>query len=170
MQHCTLRKKNLEGHPLQIVVDGISKEVMNNTKAMIQLQVISPSEASIEEMEPPMVYGCYSEYLAQTSFAAFQHDDVFTSDDIFTGAMNSCSVELFDTFIEARDYLINQNKTYQLISELTEPKEKLPEIKVKGLSNYVNKCFTPGYGNITVTSNPNVSQEHHIFMKRWKNK
>eukprot|EP01111_Echinosteliopsis_oligospora_P008744 TRINITY_DN2473_c0_g1_i2.p1 TRINITY_DN2473_c0_g1~~TRINITY_DN2473_c0_g1_i2.p1 ORF type:complete len:225 (-),score=22.13 TRINITY_DN2473_c0_g1_i2:74-748(-) len=104
--------KELIGKPLQIAIDGVTHKVMNNTQAMIDLQLTTPEEAESEGLEPPTVYGIYKDYLALTCFLAFSSDSYFSANDLFHGRMNNSSSlsmkRSFDTFIEARTFLIKE--------------------------------------------------------------
>jgi len=135
--------QTLDGKPIQLVVEAVSGEVMNNTKAMLQLGLIFPDEL---EGEVPESYGYFKNYTAICGFAVIAADPSSVQPYLlFSGSLDSSPLVqhcvAFDSIIEGRKYLESIGFSDGWIAELILPKEDLPTIIASGLSRYVLKLI-----------------------------
>jgi len=136
--------QTLDGKPVQLVVEAVSGEVMNNTKAMLQLGLVCVDEL---DGDVPESYGCYKNYRAMCGFAVIEAEPASIQPcNIFNGAMDSSPLvqhcAAFDCIIEGRKYLESKGFADGWIAELVWPKEELPKIIASGISKYILKLIS----------------------------
>jgi len=66
----------LFGTPMQLVVDAVTGEVMNNTKAMLLIGLIFPEDTDDSD-DPPISYGSFHQYPAVCGFVALSSSEFF---------------------------------------------------------------------------------------------
>jgi len=158
--------QTLDGRPIQLVVEAVSGEVMNNTKAMLQLGLISEQEL---EGEVPESYGCFKNYTAICGFVAIAADSSsIQPSHIFSGSLDSSPLiqhcVAFDSMTEGRKYLESIGIPNGWIAELILPKENLPTIIAAGISHYVLKLINHDSTLVTphkecIMVEPNIEEE-----------
>jgi len=143
----------LEGHPLQLVIDTVTGEVMNNTKAMVQLGLLPDDGDGVGN---PESYGFFQDYNAICCFAVIVADiSTIKPDELFKGKMDSIDLILnckaFDSTYEARQFLQESHGLHDgWLVELIVPKEELALVHDHGISKYTIKMFT----NTQIEVNP----------------
>lgn len=74
------------GEPYQVVINGSTREVMNNSMYLVEANYMTPEEITVDNLEPPIVYGCYSDYSPRCSFVAIASElPINNINDIFKG-------------------------------------------------------------------------------------
>lgn len=149
---------SLVGTPVQLVVEAMSGEVMNPTKAMLQLGFIFSDD--LEENDAPISYGSFGDYTAICGFAAFASDTPFEPADLFTGKLDRSPVTLcckaYDSILEAQKALRHMNLPSPKcgwVGELSHPKERLKQMVARGMSNHVLKLIEVEENIVEPTSN-----------------
>jgi len=159
----------LNGVPTHLVVDVTTSEVVNNTKSMLDLGLISEDDVISEAMEPPVIYGKYTDYQPMASFMAIATAAPLVPEHIFNGTLDTAEVTkeapLFDTHLEAQNFLLSSTDKdkcpNQLIAEISSPKEHKEKVLREGLSSYAVKTFTADLMDVHGTSRPNTRVQEH---------
>lgn len=155
----------LVGTPFHLAVNLITLEIVNNTKSMLELELIEESEIESEGMEPAIVYGKLSDYEPNTVFLALASQDPVCPEDVFSGKFDDSPLvqraPWFDSHVEARDYLRNTGLEHQLICELRGSKKDAPGL-TKCISNFTTKTMASDLGDARGTSNPQGATEERI--------
>jgi len=151
---------DLSGVPIQIVVDGISCEVMNNACAMINMG-LTDVEFHDEDLQNPIHYGNYSEYPAVCCFIAIGYHEKVPALGIFSGKYDNSpliqNTRAFDSFVEARDYLENNWCNYCMIAEMNYSKEEHPAMLTRGvIGKRMIKLIHPHKAEVVVSSKQTV--------------
>lgn len=145
---------NLDGEPVQIVVDAVTCEVMNNARA-IQKMGLDDIDFK-DETENPIRYGNYKEYRAVASFITLRHHEKVSADDIFVGMFDHTPIMqsslAFDSFVEARDYLESNWSNFCFIAEMNYPKEDHPAMLAKNtIGCHIIKLIHPHNPEVIVS-------------------
>jgi hypothetical protein len=138
--------ENLEGRRLTFAVNTQSHEVVNLAKACQDLDIPFPPPASaardyaatLEAVErEPLVFGVYDAFYSPSSFVPIASRVAITPETLFAGDFDQSSVVLkapaFDTFVEAAEWGHQRGTKYQFVAELAVPKERIAELKRRGL-------------------------------------
>jgi len=138
----------LVGQPLQLIVNAETTEVMNNTKGMLDMKMIEPSDLKEDsELDLPVSYGFYSNYLAIASFMALSSSTPMSVEEIFRGKCDSDirvhNARVFDSHLEAQEELHKLGNVCQLVVELNAPKEHIKQSLQHGLSKKIVKIIDP---------------------------
>jgi len=133
------------GIPVQVVINGHTKQVCNSTQGLLNSGVISPSELEDENMENPIVYGIYSDYQAISGFIAISCPEPLACDSLFIGKLDRhhliWNCVAYDSFTEAKQALVSDEFPYQYIGELVHPKEMLQKILQVGIGHHIIKVM-----------------------------
>ena len=159
--------KDNRGKPLHLIINGNTGEVMNQTKGLIQMNMMDETDIKDMELEEPISYGYYQDNLAVCGFIALASHQLL-SDAIFQKLFNSKldqsnllqEAKGFDSFIEARDYLVGIEMPGQYVGELVCPKEQLPYLKQQGnLGKSIIKIIDFKDKNIEITPDPSIQHK-----------
>jgi len=144
------------GVPIQVIINGSTTEVCNCTKGLLDTGLLAPEEME-EGIEQPKVYGKYDDYPAVCSYIAISHQHAIESDPLFLGELNQRDFLLnctaYDSFVEAREALVNATLPYHYIGELVYPKEMLPMLLKHGIGKDVIKIMNPQGQAIALSPN-----------------
>jgi hypothetical protein len=152
------------GKPLQLIIDGNTSQVVNNTKGMIDMGLITESEAKEDDLDPPIVYGNYHDFKAICCFAALASyrpiNDIVAlfRGDLDQGESMQQSIA-FDSWIEAHRYLSNKIELGRYILEIIGAKEDFPHLLKSGVSKQLLKVINFFDLCITVTPYAEVSRQ-----------
>eukprot|EP01113_Clastostelium_recurvatum_P001007 TRINITY_DN10430_c0_g1_i2.p1 TRINITY_DN10430_c0_g1~~TRINITY_DN10430_c0_g1_i2.p1 ORF type:complete len:294 (-),score=82.52 TRINITY_DN10430_c0_g1_i2:756-1637(-) len=158
---------DLIGRPLQLIINMHTTEVMNNSKGMKNMGMLDEQDIiEDEDLEPPVSYGFFKDYLTVGSFLAIGTNDKICSDDVFSGKLDHSELiqqcVSYDSFVEAREVMAAAGYQIHLIGEMNGPKENLPAAKLKGVSKLIVKIIDPLNPKVEVTPNPHVEQEANV--------
>lgn len=137
--------KSKIGMPVQVTISGTTHEVSNTTKGLLDIGLITPEEAG--EMDPPKIFGKFTDFQAICGFIAISCQNPLESDPLFYGELNnkdfvkSCTGH--DSFVQAKQALADAVTPFQYIGELIYPKERLPELLNRGIGKYIIKVMNP---------------------------
>jgi len=150
---------DLTGVPIQLVVDGISCEVMNNARAMLNMGLTDVEHD--DEIQNPIHYGNYSDYPAVCSYMTLRHHEQVPAADIFAGKYDKSPLIqdslAFDSFVEARDYLDNNWCNYCMVAELNYSKEQHGAMLAMGvIGRRIIKLIHPHKAEVVVSNKQTV--------------
>jgi len=159
--------KKLVGHPIQLVIDTKTTEVMNNTKGMLIMDMLDDQDFIEDpDLDKPISYGFYKDFLTVASFLAIETNEKVITEDIFDGHLDNCdfiqNAQAYNSFMEAREVMAKNRLQVQLIGELNVPKEHLVSAKEKGVSTLIIKIIDsldPDNSTVERTTNQRVVQE-----------
>jgi len=143
---------------------------MNNAKGMLLMDMVEEQDLIDDsDLDQPLSYGFYKNYLTIASFLAIGSNDDISFEHIFSGEIDHSELiqnaKAYDCFVEAREILNEVGYKVHLIAELNFPKEKLESAKKLGLSKYIIKVIDsvdPKNTTVKETTNPAVSQEANV--------
>jgi hypothetical protein len=155
------------GRPFQLAVDGNSGYVVNMTKSIIDLGLMTEEEAREEGLEPPKIYGAYNNIKAICCFAALSsYKPISDINSLFNGEYDlGESIQhsvAYDSMTEARSYLASRNELGRYILEVISSKEDYPYVLKKGVSKSLFKVMN--YFDMSATLTPN----HHLILREDK--
>jgi len=151
------------GTPLQIIINGNTSEVMNMTKGLLEVGLITMDEVTEESMEQSLSYGKYIDYPAICSFLAICSQNPLDIQSIFEGKLDrttpiqTCTG--YDSFVEAQQVLLEKANPYCYVAELIYSKEQLSKFLDEGIGKHLLKIINLQQPSITVTPNPQVAKE-----------
>lgn len=152
--------KELIGTPLNIAVNLTTYEVVNNTQSMLDLGLIEADEIAAEGLEPPRIYGKYTDYEPTTAFVALYTSSNMSPEQLFSGELNEFDVvqkaPFFDSHLEAKEFLSEVTCKNKLIGEVAGSTKDSRKIKINGLSNYLLKILSTDLQVVTETFNTEV--------------
>lgn len=148
------------GEPYQVVINGKTREVMNNSMYLVEADYMTPEEIAADDLEPSLVYGCYSDYSPECSFVAIASElSINNINDIFAGKYDKSRAiqnsRVFNSWTQAKDWLEARDTSYRYIAELPCCIEEFEERKLNGLGQSIIKVFD--IKNNTITETPNKS-------------
>jgi len=161
---------SLVGHPLQLIINTTTTEVMNNAKGMLLMDMVDEQDLIDDvDLEQPLSFGFYKDYLTVASFLAIGSNENLGEEDIFSGKIDKSELiknaKAYDCFVEAREALNAVGYKVHLIAELNLPKEGLESAKRLGISKYIIKVIDsldPKHTTVTETTNKEVKQEANV--------
>jgi len=146
----------LFGAPLQLAVDVKSGEVMNNTKAMLQMGLILPED--LDPGDEPISYGSFFLYPAICGFVGLSSDTYFSPNDVFSGLLDRSEMVLnacaYDSLTETLEGFRSAKNVFNWVGELKTHKEALPDLVREGISRNILKLISDGIDQIFVTPHP----------------
>jgi hypothetical protein len=145
------------GKLLQIILNATSGEVINNTQAMLEAELITDLEIKIEKLELPRKYGNYLNYRAPCSYVALaSYRPIENLSPLFSGNYNQSEFvqtsKAFNSLLEARHYLSEHNGLGKYIAEISGAQEDFAKIKEAGVHLHLIKVIN--FHNEAITYNP----------------
>jgi len=158
---------DLSGIPIQIVVDGVSCEVMNNACAMLNMG-LTDGEFHEDDVQNPVCYGNYRDYPAVCSFVTLKHHEKVPASEIFAGKYDKSPIvqnsKAFDSFVEARAYLEKSWCDYCMVAEMNYSKEEHSAMLATGVvGRRMIKIIHPHKPEVVVSGKQTVGpHEAHV--------
>ncbi len=109
--------------PIQLVSNRTTKEVMNNYKAMIEIEITTLEEITKDGLDIPMSYGIYNDYRSHCCFVTLLNDNYLLTNFVFDGLDDQTNIiqesKVFENLLEVQSLLSENNSVGRAIIEMS---------------------------------------------------
>jgi CheY-like chemotaxis protein len=154
------RVKEKIGEPMQLIIQGETGEIMNNSQFMLEVELATVEEMARDKLEPPIIYGNYTKYPAPCCFVALQSDEPLSAELLFKGFYDESSIvqegQAFENLLDARRLLAESQAVGRYIAEITDTEEEMPRLRKQGLCLEAVKLMDYMANTVIVNTDPRV--------------
>ncbi|MCE3238440.1 MAG: domain S-box protein [Gammaproteobacteria bacterium] len=154
------RVKEKIGEPMQLVIQGETGDVMNNSQFMVSVELATIEEIARDKLEPPTIYGNYTAYAAPCCFVTLLSDELLSAELLFDGGYDKSSMvqegKAFENLMDARRMLAESQAVGRYIAEITDTEDEIPRLKKQGLCLETVKLMDYGANTVIVNTHPRV--------------
>ncbi|MCE3238584.1 MAG: hypothetical protein K0R24_1565, partial [Gammaproteobacteria bacterium] len=148
------------GEPMQLVIQGKTGEVMNNSQFMVDVELATVEEIARDKLEPPTLYGNYTMYPAPCCFVVLLSDELLSAELLFKGFYDESSIiqegKVFENLLDARLMLAESQAVGRYIAEIAEAEEEIPRLKKQGLGLETVKLMDYATNTVMVNIAPRL--------------
>ncbi len=154
------RVKEKIGEPIQLVIQGETGDVMNNSQFMVEVELATVEEIARDKLEPPTIYGNYRVCPAPCCFVTLLSDEPLSAEGLFNGVYDESDTvqegKAFENLLDARRLLAESQALGRYIAEITDTEDEIPRLKKQGLCLETVKLMDYGANTVIVNTHPRV--------------